>query len=200
MDRDHLPVSLALLLFVLCVYYRGAGTLLPAMLLPVAVHELGHLLAIRLLGLRIESIGLDLRGACIRYGGSCTEPGHIVIALAGPAAGLLWSAAVFLADRGQAAWIRMSGECSLLLTAFNLLPILPLDGGQVFLRLCRMAIGFKAGERLYRAVSDVLITLLLLGGIALACTRQASAPLAASIWLLLFQNDRQALVKNGEVL
>ena len=200
MNRDHLPVSIALLLFISCVYYRDIGTLLPALLLPAAAHELGHLAALWLLGLRIESIRLEVRGVCIRYSGACGERGHIAAALAGPMGGLLYSASLLLLRLGRVEWLRISAQISLLLTAFNLLPILPLDGGQVFVRLCHNALGVEVGERLYRGVSNAILALALTGGIVLICTRQASAPLAASIWLLLFQNDRQTLVKNGEVL
>ena len=200
MNRDRLLTSLAFLLLTLLIYYRGAIALLPALLIPVAVHELGHLLTIRILGLRVESMGMDVRGLCIRYGGRCTEFGHIAVALAGPAAGLLWSAALLPSGHVQAAWLRMSAEMSLMLTLFNLLPILPLDGGQVFVRLCRSTLGAEAGERLCRTVGGVLLALLLMEGVWYAFMRQASAPLAAGIWLLLSQNEREALVKNGEVL
>ncbi len=200
MNRDHLPVSIALLLFISCVYYRDIGTLLPALLLPAAAHELGHLAVLWLLGLKIESIRLEVRGICIRYSGACSERGHIAAALAGPMGGLLYSAALLLFGLGRVEWLRISAQISLLLAAFNLLPILPLDGGQVFVRPCQNVLGIEAGERLYRGVSNAILALTLTGGVVLICTRQASAPLAAGIWLLLFQNDRQALVKNGEVL
>lgn len=200
MKQDTLAASLAVVLGVLCIYYRKLLPLIPAILLPAAVHELGHLAVLWLLGLKIESIRLEVRGICIRYSGACSERGHIVAALAGPMGGLLYSAALLLLGLGRVEWLWISTQISLLLTAFNLLPILPLDGGQVFVRLCQNVLGTEAGERLYRGVSNAILALTLTGGVVLICTRQASAPLAAGIWLLLFQNDRQTLVKNGEVL
>ena len=200
MRREKLGISLALLIAVLCLYYREMLPLIPAILLPVLAHEAGHLLTLRLLGLSIESIQPELRGVSIRYSGPCTEAGHIAAALAGPLGGLAYAGALLLLNGKHLPWLQTSAEISLLLTAFNLLPILPLDGGQIFIRLCRSTLGIGAGERLYVAVSNALLALALLAGVLLAWFRQASAPLAAAIWLLLFQNDRQALVKNGEVL
>ena len=78
--------------------------------------------------------------------------------------------------------------------------ILPLDGGQVFLRLCHNWLGVRKGEKLCAAVGGSLTAALLLGGLWFALIRHASAPLAAGIWLLLAENDGGALVKNGEVL
>ena len=94
---------------------------LAGVLLAAVIHECGHLLAIALSGGKVQRIELHAGGARI-----VTEPmGEkrvLLCALAGPAAGLLtvlaWRCFPELAAAG------------LFQSAFNLLPIYPLDGGQ----------------------------------------------------------------------
>ena len=114
-----LVLALMLLLFPLKLV---AGILLAAL-----IHEGGHLLAIRLCGGRALALRLHAGGARIET--APMEPGKAALcALAGPAAGAL---TIF-------AW-RFFPEMALaglVQTIFNLLPIYPLDGGQVVRNIC----------------------------------------------------------------
>ena len=196
MDRRNLGLSLLAALLTVCLYYRGGALLLPIALLPVIAHELGHVIALRLLGLHITGVTLDARGPCIRYEGTCSPAGHILAALAGPLGGAVYA----LAGLSGPDWLRQSAGLSLLLTAFNLLPLLPLDGGQVFSALCTLTLGELRGTKLCRAVSAVLLALLLTGGVTLAAWKKSTAPLAAAIWLLLFREEEETLVKSGKII
>jgi len=196
MQRRNIMLSLAAVLLTACLYYRGGFVLLPISALPVLVHELSHILALHLLGQRITGFSLDGSGLCIRYDGTCTPAGHILAALAGPLGGAVYA----LGGLTDVEWLRQSAGLSLLLSAFNLLPMKPLDGGQVFSRLCVLALGNLRGERLCRAVSAVLLALLLLGGVVLAAWKKSTVPLAAAIWLLLFQNEKETLVNQTKII
>ena len=99
-----------------------AGILMAALL-----HECGHLLAIWLTGGRVLSIRLHGGGA--RIEAVPMEPGREALcALAGPGLGamtiLAWRVFPELALAG------------LVQTAFNLLPIYPLDGGRAVRNIC----------------------------------------------------------------
>ena len=196
MERRNLGLSILAVLLTACLYARGGLALIPVIALPVAAHELSHVAALRLLGQRITGLTLDARGLCIGYDGTCSPRGHILAALAGPLGGALYA----LVGLTNVPWLKQSACLSLLLTAFNLLPLMPLDGGRVFSRLCVLALGETRGERLCRAVSAALLTLLLLGGVILAAWKKSTAPLAAAIWLLLFQNEQEALVNQSKIL
>ena len=201
MDRKCLSLSVAAVFLLICLYYRGGFMLLPIVVIPAAVHELSHILALRLLGQRITGIVPDARGLCICYDGPCSAAGHILAALAGPVGGAAYAfIASGLADAPGCEWIHHSAGMSMLLTAYNLLPILPLDGGRILSVLCTEYLGMERGTALFGKVSGVFLALLLTGSAALIVLKKTTIPLAAAIWLLLFQNDEEALVKSGEII
>ena len=116
---------------------RGSGLL--EELMPVAVvlgcivlHELGHLVMARWVGVRICGMKADLLGARLEMEGLIPYGREIAVALGGPMANLLSAAAAYPIWRGN------DGEgsglfvvASLLLAVVNLLPIGTLDGGRV---------------------------------------------------------------------
>ena len=140
-------------------------------LVPVAaailLHEMGHMLAARLCGVRMTALRIDLFGARLRLGGTVSYRHEALIAAAGPTVNLL-SAAVLptltrmdistcLGGEGMAGTFVLA---SLGLAAINLLPVRSLDGGRVL--YCSLAP--LLGERVADAVL-VLGTALCLGGL-----------------------------------
>ena len=186
---------LAVLAAVYCFSVRSPLEL-PAILLPIAVHELSHVLAILLLGLRLRGIRLEPQGLCIRYAGTCPDWKHAAASLAGPVGGLAYA---LLARRFPQDWLALSADLSLLFSLFNLLPLMPLDGGRMFLILCRAALG-EGGERLFSRVSAVLLGALLFFGVYAAARNLGSAPLLAALWLTLLQREQLPLVKKRDLL
>ena len=119
-DRGFFPVlALMLLLFPL--------RFLVGVLLAALIHELGHLLALKLARGRVLSIRLRSFGA--RIEAAPISPGRAALcALAGPAAGALTIFAYKTFPE-----LALAG---LVQTVFNLLPVYPLDGGRALRNIC----------------------------------------------------------------
>ena len=84
-------------------------------------HELGHAITLWAFGVPVHRLRLNLGGAVLDTG-EMDYRQELVCAMAGPAANFL------LLPLGH--WFPMFGVMSLCLGIFNLLPILPLDGGR----------------------------------------------------------------------
>lgn len=91
-------------------------------LLAGLLHESGHLLVLRLMKIPVHSVHLEPTGAMI-VSGPLSNRQELAAAAAGPAVGLL-IAILF-------PWFPALGLCAIAQTAFNLLPILPFDGGRI---------------------------------------------------------------------
>ena len=139
-------------------------------------------------------------GAAVR-GGFCGTAGHLFAAAAGPVSGLLYAfAASYWAKLFQNDTAALSAGISLLLSLFNLLPVLPLDGGRIFSRIACMSLGYGRGERLSKNLGLVLSTALLAGGLLLMWQGMGAGLALAAIWLLLAQPEEVGIVKRKEIL
>jgi Zn-dependent protease len=131
----------------------------------VLVHELGHAVAFRAYGIR-PSIVLHGFGGLTSGSGELTGGRRIVISLAGPLTALVLfgvpalvlsaSGAVPSGDASvvvhQVVWVNVGWSL------LNLLPVLPLDGGQVFLDVCDLLTGGR-GRRTAEVVSVAVAAL-----------------------------------------
>ena len=109
-----------------------------------AFHELGHWIALRILGAKAAALRLSVLGAAMEVdSGRLSYGGELAAVLAGPAANLL--AALVLTALGGERWPAAVGA-NLVLCAFNLLPVRPLDGGRALYLLVSWAAGPAAGE------------------------------------------------------
>ncbi len=126
------------------------------------VHELGHLLAIRLLGADARKIQVGPTGAKIH---TCfTAPWReFLCAAAGPTASLLLLLAAKLFPR--------IALCGFVQGLYNLLPIYPLDGGRMLFCVLEGMAPEKA-EKITQAAGQGMAWLLLTGALAAILCRQ----------------------------
>jgi Zn-dependent protease len=195
MRRRKYTVSAGAALLLAALYLLLDWDMLLILLVPAAVHELGHLAALRALGARVRRVSLSVSGVCMYYTGAPGPGGRFIAAAAGPAAGLLFAlASAFLGGRLGSAVLMKCAGVSALLSAFNLLPSLPLDGGRMLSAL--ISRGDGAGDVMETAGLAAGMALLF-AGLLLACRGRGMGLECAGIWLLLSQ---PGIVKRRGVL
>lgn len=123
----------------------------------VLVHELGHALAYRACGRRSSIVLWMFGGLTVADPEVRTRTQKVLVSLAGPVAGFVLCGAVYLSHQATG-WgsLRNGVEVAYLYTllifvnlywgVLNLLPVFPLDGGQVARELCAARYGGR-GDR-----------------------------------------------------
>lgn len=173
------------------LFYSGIGPVQAACLTAAALHEGGHLLACLGLGIEVRRLRLTLLGAVLDMDSRCGSGWEeVLVALAGPLVNLCTVPLALSVHR------RLLAGASLLLGAFNLLPVTPLDGSRILHGL------LSAGGDLNRA-EEVVLTLtcwcewVLLGaGLALGALGNRSLLLLA-LWLVLGGQNGNKSRKEG---
>lgn len=178
--RIH-PILLPVFLFLIMT---GSLSTYAIIFLSLLLHEAGHVLAAWSAGMRIRSCTI------MPYGGELVIPGQrtarknerIRVALGGPLATIvLLLVAFFYSSPGSELAIRIQ----LALLALNLLPILPLDGGQVLTALLEK----KGSEYNTRAVMLIYSMIFLaIAVIILGVSLPKTLPYLFLALFLLIQN------------
>lgn len=158
------------------------GALLMAALFAcVALHELGHALAARWLGIPVQEIVLLPIGGLAVLGRNPRRPSHeLLIAAAGPLVNVILAAALFLALRAHGS-LPLEGRellaagfaepslrtalfwlfgSNVMLVLFNLLPAFPMDGGRILRALLAMPLGFTRATRWAAGIGQLLAVIM----------------------------------------
>lgn len=130
MRLPRFQVTAAAAIFYPVLYFFDSAGWFSALLPAVLAHETGHILALYTFGSRIDTIRLEITGLCMECASLYRPRQNAVCAAAGPAAGLLWAVT---SAQLPGDWAARSAQLSVGLSLFNLLPILPLDGGRILL-------------------------------------------------------------------
>lgn len=143
MKRYSIKISAGGVLLLAALYFFMDTRDLIALLLAAAAHECGHLAALRAAGCRVRGFSADAGGAVIERRGGAGPARELACLAAGPAAGLVYAlAASYLGGRLGSDLLLCSAGMSAVLSAFNLLPAPPLDGG----RMAQLLFGDRAAE------------------------------------------------------
>ncbi len=163
---------------------EGAAVWMVVVGVSILVHELGHALTFRAFGVSSSVLLYAMGGLTVPEHGPRLRAGQdILVSLAGPGVGLAFGAVVALvAPPGDFPPDSLARLASLYLLyvniawgLVNLLPILPLDGGNVLAAILRKTMG-DPGVRVVRVVS--LVVSAGLGALALAYRQPFLAILA----------------------
>jgi len=219
--RVHVTFALAVIYFALSL---GAphglpglvcgGLLVGSLLAGLALHELGHTLVAQRLGVTIQEILLLPIGGVARHADEPRRAHHeLLIALSGPLVNLVLALGLLLVldqfrvplDPGDALAVaapsvlgvlRALFWANALLSLFNLLPALPMDGGRVFRALLSLSLGRTRATQVAAAVGQVIAIVLL--SIAF---KKDWAPLAlVAMFVFVGAAQERAAVRAAELL
>lgn len=159
--------------------YFGSLRLTGVFLLAAAIHETGHLLALHFMDTAPERLTLSACGAELTVRSGLSFRRELFLCLAGPAANLLTAIVLSALDR----WPLLLGA-SLLLCAFNLLPLRPLDGGNALFAFLSIVGAPERAERLTAVFSrGSALAVLTLGGVLMLRENGCPWLLFMGIWL-----------------
>lgn len=158
-------ISVGFVLLLAVLYLLDSGKLLFPALAAALLHEAGHIIAIKLCGGVVEGVRMRVFGARVIVSAYpiLSYKSEIICAAAGPFAGLFAAYASSL----TAGWLGLDGlytfsGLNLVLSAVNLLPIYPLDGGRILYNLMLMLLDFELAHRVASVVSVVFCALMML--------------------------------------
>lgn len=115
----------------------------------VFIHEMGHLSAAVGLGIKVRAVQLLPFGGVVHIEeeGKMTAVKEILIALAGPLQNVIMILGALLLrhlEWGDAAFLTYLIQGNMIIACFNLLPILPLDGGRIIQALASCYLPYHA--------------------------------------------------------
>lgn len=182
----ELNLSFVLLLALVLVAFGGvAGVALVLLVFAsVLVHELGHALVARKLGVRVSGIELSFFGGAAKMVELPKTANHeVAIAAAGPAVSLVIGAIGLglgsLLHSSLFAWI---GYTNFIIAAFNLIPALPMDGGRILRALLSRRMDFVSATDVSVKVARVVA--IAFGVIGLAGGPFQLVLLAPFLWIM----------------
>ena len=158
-------------------YLDGQG-IVPLALFACALHELGHVLMLRLLGVRVRRMALTAVGAELEADRALSYGGECLAALAGPAVNLALALGFCRLPGGE-----LFAGLNLVLACFNLLPVGRLDGGRVRSAVLARLLGPERAWRLERRLDRFFAGGLLLLGLGLARVGNSVTLLCTALWL-----------------
>ena len=176
-----LTVSPGFILLAAALYFAGGIGALAAFLAAALAHELGHLTALFLAGASIRGIRVTACGPVIDYAGPLTRREEMGVVAAGPLAGLFFAALCFITD---IPFLIYTGAIALLAAMFNLLPVLPMDGG----RLAQYMLESVMPERTAAVILRLTGTLCAAGVFMTGIYIRSIAAAAAGIWMGVLAN------------
>lgn len=176
--RISLPAALMIGAFILL--YPTVETL--AVILAVALHEIGHLILLLALGEQVDGMRVTPFGLTIhRRVRICPPTTDLWVHLAGPAANLILFLLLYPIPNP---FFSHFAETNLFFGLLNLLPISSLDGGQALAVLLSLFLSEQAADRVAKRMSFGVLILLWLTAIYLILFLQGGISLLFfCIWL-----------------
>ena len=161
-SQDTKKTILSIFLFILTFVMLGASdfTFIFSLILVLLIHELGHFLFMKMFGysdvkmLFVPFMGAFVQGKKDEY----KQKQSLFVVLAGPIPGIIIGLSIFyLGVKWKMDWMNDLAFLFMVLNVINLLPLDPLDGGQVLKLLV------KKNQDLFQLVFSFISSLVMIG-------------------------------------
>lgn len=195
-------IDLKIFIFLIIFYFTKQIEIYTMIMLFALIHELGHLLAGLLMGMKPEKIELMPFGVSISFKikveeynkkikkGNMLEIKKILVALAGPLTNfiIIIIASNINIDLFKALIIIYT---NFLIMIFNLLPIYPLDGGRILKGILHINFGIQKSEFYTNIISKITVTIItiLSSVLILYIHNIAIALIDMYLWYLVIKED-----------
>lgn len=181
-NRIAVRVRPGFLLLLALLFYLGDGNKMMLLtVLAAAAHEGGHIVASRMMKGRVEQLTLSMVGAelTFEYPIVLSYGRENLVLLSGAAANLLIGGIFFACGFYQVTCVMVA------LGSFNLLPVIPLDGGRILSNFLSTYFEPDRATKTVILISAVVTGILTgIGVVWLVCYANV-IPLILSVWLLL---------------
>jgi len=192
MTFGRVRIGIGLLFLLLLLFLADEEGVFFLFLAAAALHELGHVAAVYMAGGHVRALCLDLFGGNMQVEARLSYPRELFVTAAGPGLNLLAAYLASTAARvtplgntpaGDALYL-FSGIC-VLLGGFNLLPVRPLDGGELLYTLTAWRADSERAERVCGIAGAAVSAVLIAAGIfILIKTKYNITMLAAGLFTL----------------
>lgn len=196
-------IDLKIFLFIVLFYLTKQIEMYATIMFFAIIHELGHLLAGILLGMKPEKLEIMPYGIAVSFKltpkdynrkikcGNQLEIKKILVALAGPFTNFI-VILIVLQMNMSLFWILLIIYSNLLLILFNLIPIYPLDGGRMVKAFLHIFLGKVKAERYTNLISFVtLIVITFIASIAIYEIKNIAIFLIILVlWGIFIKEDR----------
>jgi stage IV sporulation protein FB len=167
--ETEIRVNITALAMPVFMLIAGLAAEYAAVFFSMLLHELSHISAARICGIKVGTISVTILGfSTVIPDDRCSKAERSLIYLAGPAFNLLLFTATLLLGRmvpGDQEFLRLLSASNLFLAFINLLPALPLDGGRLMLVLLAGKIGMLAAGRTMRWLAWAISAFIIITGV-----------------------------------
>lgn len=161
-------IDLKIFIFLILFYFTKQIEIYAMIMIFAIIHELGHLLAGLLMGMKPEKIEIMPFGVSISFKinakeynkkikkGNVLEIKKIIVALAGPITNFI---IILITSNLKINLIKslLIIYTNFLIMIFNLLPIYPLDGGRILKGILHIIFGKRKSEKYTNIISNITV-------------------------------------------
>lgn len=197
-------IDLKIFIFFALFYFTNQLSIYLWTLLFCFIHEMGHLIMGLTLGLKPEILEMTPFGFFLKFKQNIVKKEilktNILVAMAGPITNLI---VIFVICCFNITFIGrdLAVYANLIIFAFNLIPIYPLDGGRILKCILDRIYDDTRSENLINKISNFyIIALTMIGSIAIYYLKNISIIIIIGyLWYLVIKENKKILLKRKTI-